>query len=141
MSEEIKPCPFCGSDKIDIISSSGAWFASCANKECGMMGFVESKFVYYEDILKKWNTRDSKETQLLKQALKESVEVNRFYGAETSWLNRGYGKAPIDQVRMDNSKMPLSDPLANDGQPYDVGGKKARQFLASESFKKVEKLL
>lgn len=54
---EIKPCPFCGNKEIEITSSSGAWMAYCKNEACGMMGFVETKMVYYEDILKKWNKR------------------------------------------------------------------------------------
>ena len=55
--EKIKPCPFCGSSNIGIESSSGAWMMFCKNEKCGNMGFAETKILYYEDALKKWNTR------------------------------------------------------------------------------------
>lgn len=52
-----KPCPFCGAKAV-IEQSSGAWLAYCEDiDDCGNMGFVDQKAVYYEDMLEKWNKR------------------------------------------------------------------------------------
>lgn len=52
MSEELKPCPFCGGTKIGIREESGMIWAYC--KECGAMG----EWDYSENRAKaNWNRR------------------------------------------------------------------------------------
>lgn len=56
MSEQIKACPFCGSDKIEIAHSNGAGSAWCNTDDC-CIGFVDTKSPYCDDVISKWNHR------------------------------------------------------------------------------------
>ena len=52
MSEEIKPCPFCGSEDVEVFSNYGRYFVTCC--DCGSEGpNKEGK----EEAIKGWNQR------------------------------------------------------------------------------------
>ena len=56
MSDELKPCPFCGGDAFlrDDVSHGTAFFIGCATEEC----FGEIHWAYTEaEAVASWNTR------------------------------------------------------------------------------------
>jgi Lar family restriction alleviation protein len=84
MSEELKPCPFCGYGKI-LQNSGDGYFVSCM--KCGSRG---SKKKYYEtmsDAITAWNTRpieDEKDREIaeLKKELNEVLKMqSENYGS------------------------------------------------------------
>jgi len=50
--EEVKPCPFCGSDFVEI--NRGGWWGECGN--CGAEGPAKET---REEALAAWNLRDN----------------------------------------------------------------------------------
>lgn len=55
MSEELKPCPFCGSNEMytRYLDVKGLWFLSCTS--C----YVRFSELTRHQVVKKWNTRHS----------------------------------------------------------------------------------
>lgn len=57
MNDELKPCPFCGSEaKIERYDDCSLAYVKCANSEC----LVEAKTVFCRSIeraIQIWNTR------------------------------------------------------------------------------------
>lgn len=53
MSEQLKPCPFCGASEAETIVDDGAHWTRCT--QCGSTGPLGSK--YSEDTDTNWNTR------------------------------------------------------------------------------------
>jgi Lar family restriction alleviation protein len=52
MSEQIKPCPFCSSEDVEVFSNYGRYFVTCC--DCGSEGpNKEGK----EEAIKGWNQR------------------------------------------------------------------------------------
>ena len=65
MSEELKPCPFCGGEvKIeDISDEDGPYFMiACSNKACGAAASFGDKSETEEGATEAWNTRASSAT-------------------------------------------------------------------------------
>ena len=59
MSEEkILPCPHCGFE-ASLDNSAGAWFINCPMADCGNLGFVDDENYEPDEIIKKWNKRES----------------------------------------------------------------------------------
>lgn len=57
MSEHIKPCPFCGSDEVNVNrTNDDACWIGCANEACGAETGCEAKRA---DAIEIWNTRTS----------------------------------------------------------------------------------
>lgn len=58
MSEELKPCPFCGSE-ADFITKGRSWWAvECLNeRNCGIFLPVDSAYTSKDYAIKAWNTR------------------------------------------------------------------------------------
>jgi Lar family restriction alleviation protein len=79
MSEELKPCPFCGYGKI-LQNSGDGYFVSCM--KCGSRG---SKKKYYEtmsDAITAWNTRpieDEKDKQIAELKAELSRNADEGY--------------------------------------------------------------
>jgi len=68
MSEELKPCPFCGKDKVSLVETEdfenankglSSWHVSCRNKDCH--GSIFSLYIWQfrseTQAVKAWNTR------------------------------------------------------------------------------------
>lgn len=61
MSEELKPCPFCGSDKVEVWDDGSFIYVLCDNCR------TSSSYLYYQntreeskrtqEVIKAWNTR------------------------------------------------------------------------------------
>ena len=54
MSEELKPCPFCGGD-VEIAEGMNEAWVSCSNKQCGMG--ASGMFSTRKKAIAAWNTR------------------------------------------------------------------------------------
>ena len=52
MSKEIKPCPFCGSEDVEVFPNYGRYFAACC--DCGSEGPNKER---KEEAIRKWNQR------------------------------------------------------------------------------------
>lgn len=71
MSEELKPCPFCGSDKIHLIyQGSSDWTIECENCPLQASFWVHgAKYGYgdgeHQEVIKRWNTRVSPLAQVI----------------------------------------------------------------------------
>ena len=58
--ENIKPCPFCGSDakyyeiSREYTKSDNRYFISCTNNECGAIIDMDSK----SEVISAWNKRE-----------------------------------------------------------------------------------
>lgn len=65
MSEKLKPCPFCGSDKLKIIKNGADWNTGVECKDCELNIYFFEKGhnvgIYkdgkVENIIKAWNRR------------------------------------------------------------------------------------
>ncbi len=58
MSEELKPCPFCGSEDAYLYREVGDWnFGLWTVKCCSCEALVDSVSVNEDDAVEKWNTR------------------------------------------------------------------------------------
>lgn len=53
MTEELKSCPFCGGETLEMDRNNGEWFVTCY--ECPCQG-VEGNLTR-EQAIKAWNTR------------------------------------------------------------------------------------
>lgn len=54
MSAKLKPCPFCGSDRVHIFRDEDEYyFIICENCECSVSGLFETE----EEATRAWNTR------------------------------------------------------------------------------------
>lgn len=56
MNEELKPCPFCGSEQIGHTSSGGASQFVCSDCDQWIVGSLEDRSTW-EDMAIAWNTR------------------------------------------------------------------------------------
>ena len=80
MSEELKPCPFCGGeaytegDKSKLQDGFGFWYVSCKNN-CGVSGYFRTK----EDAIKAWNRRYN-ENGVNREKPKENETWRHFKG-------------------------------------------------------------
>lgn len=103
MSEELKPCPFCGGEGnvIERINpmSKWRWSVDCTTTTCGMSGPVEANKA---DAIAAWNTRttDARITSLEEEnkrlrealsgalgalgALEQDLDAGRAYG-DADW--------------------------------------------------------
>lgn len=76
MSEEIKPCPFCGSEDVEVFPNYGRYFAACC--DCGSEGPNKER---KEEAIRKWNQRPYdydmpaivKKVQRLEEDLQEAL--------------------------------------------------------------------
>lgn len=90
-SEELKPCPFCGSIAL-LFDSDGESFASCINTRCGAEGclVVGDK----EEAVKRWNRRvhdDGVNSHIDDVALEHLTKSLEYYRAgleqrEPKWV-------------------------------------------------------
>lgn len=55
MSEELKPCPFCGSNIIDLDYGYGEYYAQCA--DCKVIIYRTTS----EEVVDAWNERSENE--------------------------------------------------------------------------------
>lgn len=53
--DEVKPCPFCGSQAL-ADHRSGSAFVECSNDECGIF-MIDMDNPYCDEVVDKWNTR------------------------------------------------------------------------------------
>lgn len=56
MSEKLKPCPFCGSNDVEIVESFDGLCVLCGNCEA-----TSNDFGKIEDAIKAWNRRATDE--------------------------------------------------------------------------------
>ena len=72
MSEELKPCPFCGSPaELEQENYSMHYFCWCANENCGCADTHDYKDARLA--IKAWNTRPIEDE--LRTALKKAMEI------------------------------------------------------------------
>lgn len=70
MTDELKPCPFCGNIRCSVIGDDEAYYVACGSRDCyAALGEVydrdampEHAFKTQEDAIKAWNTRALKQT-------------------------------------------------------------------------------
>lgn len=55
--EELKPCPFCGSEADIKCEGKNAWSVECMNEHCGVFLPTDSWYISRENAIKAWNTR------------------------------------------------------------------------------------
>ena len=60
MSEELKPCPFCGGKAEIIIFNTGTVTVGCTNEECDIT--MGKAFFTDEEAIRHWNRRTNNET-------------------------------------------------------------------------------
>ncbi len=101
MSEEIKPCPFCGGKAEMILHSNWYGYIECCNDEClacGPMGDTE------KEAIQNWNQRPYdfdmpaivKKVQQLEAENKLIKEALEIYADRRNWT-RGYVWAGNDE--------------------------------------------
>lgn len=56
MSEELKPCPFCGGEPYTLDTREG-WHIECSNDDCVCQPSLYTFYHRFEDAVEKWNTR------------------------------------------------------------------------------------
>ena len=56
MSEELKPCPFCG-DSAEVDRLLDGYVISCPNPKCGISAVESHSYLAYADAQAAWNTR------------------------------------------------------------------------------------
>lgn len=90
---ELKNCPFCGCNNIDIIKNAD-WYQGKCNI-CGMRG----PLCWYEsDVMKSWNSMVRKEDMTIKIGKKYRVAVSGFQEVEAEDSNLA-----IEKVVQENS--------------------------------------
>ena len=57
MENELKPCPFCGSDGATTFNTSFGYQVFCTNNDCILNELLSNGFDDKTEIIKKWNTR------------------------------------------------------------------------------------
>lgn len=78
MSEELKPCPFCGEEHICLFESyddNGPCFVvGCVSKDC--LGHVATSWHFdtKEEVINAWNTRPTEE-RAYSEGYEDAVEV------------------------------------------------------------------
>ena len=79
MSEELKPCPFCGSKaKIRTMyyANSPLYYVRCPRLNCPVYCFTKKKYKTEAEAIEDWNKRvPDKEKQYLCEALKDILDV------------------------------------------------------------------
>lgn len=93
MSEqELLPCPFCGSENLDV-AQTGIWWVTC--QHCGAEGRThdddDHSFKTKERAITAWNIRTPSATN---KALVEALEGTRVGGC---WCGLGIGNPMITQ--------------------------------------------
>ena len=58
MSEELKPCPFCGTGQM-AWENEGKWQAGCINEKCPVGRVFTKKYDTEAEAITAWNTRPS----------------------------------------------------------------------------------
>ncbi len=56
MSEELKPCPFCGKPAYMADHDCG-WMVECINEKCHIQPMTRDAFHREAEAIKAWNTR------------------------------------------------------------------------------------
>jgi len=56
MTEQLKPCPFCGGEPFKLDCEQG-WHLECANDDCISQPALSGFHHRYENAVKAWNTR------------------------------------------------------------------------------------
>lgn len=59
MSEELKPCPFCGFGGFVEQLDSGNWSVTCANEESCLVSLTWGSFARKAEAIAAWNTRST----------------------------------------------------------------------------------
>lgn len=54
---ELKPCPFCGSTKIEVRNIKGGWSVGCATTDCLCQWWYMRQYNGKENAIEKWNRR------------------------------------------------------------------------------------
>jgi hypothetical protein len=54
MTEQPKPCPFCGEPEVDLYLRAGWWFVGCTNSDCRAEGPCD---LGESGAIAKWNER------------------------------------------------------------------------------------
>lgn len=110
-SEELKPCPFCGSAAV-LSDSDGESFASCINKNCEADGGLV--FGDREEAVKRWNRRvhdDGVNSHIDDVALEHLTKSLEYYRAR---LERSEPKWVPSRVRLKTDvrvDLPFGAPL------------------------------
>ena len=86
MSEEIKPCPFCGSEDVEVFPNYGRYFAACC--DCGSEGPNKER---KEEAIRKWNQRPYEYDMpaIVKKVQRMEAALKIFANPE-SWNDEGY---------------------------------------------------
>ena len=88
MSEELKPCPFCGGEDIDFASTNGKSFALvCRNCAARVGGRHYPDHVEQKEMIEKWNTRAN---------MQEAIDV--LEGEKIPTGNHEYHDSIIDKL-------------------------------------------
>lgn len=124
MTSELKPCPFCGSDKISISAEAGSDGVGRFYKaECRCGAASKQHFAYeadpetYIDVRKDWNTRATPSGSIGLGGLCETTELlnDLRFRLENMPPDDGTDEALINRIikRVDQlSATPSADPLA-----------------------------
>lgn len=81
MSEELKPCPFCGGEaKAFFCEESGAYDVQC--QKCGALPFLGRKrgvgrFKSMDDVIAAWNRRAERTCRMVDCGTHDTCVVNR----------------------------------------------------------------
>lgn len=87
MSEEVKPCPFCGNKDISMSLNYGAAMVSCDKCECLGFVFTGLKGIYLDEVMEQWNTRPRE------AELEEEIRRLRVLGDFSAEVDSGVGEA------------------------------------------------
>jgi Lar family restriction alleviation protein len=88
---EPKPCPYCGSDLVEVMCAGSNWFADCRN--CGANGSMIEDGVKddYDKALEAWNRVAS----LVEWQREYELSLNRRVKVESEMLECVSGKRPM----------------------------------------------
>lgn len=74
MSEELKPCPFCGGEATRTTMRRFK-YVSCENSDCSMVVEAGAFFSREEDAIAAWNTRTGEDERIAQAVAAERARV------------------------------------------------------------------
>ncbi len=108
MTEELKPCPFCGGILYHEVNPFNEHYVSCRNIECDMIVKTSDRLLSYLDVIKAINTRP------VEGALRERVkrlEDALHYMVDREWTKTSKDAAKWLAEFMDVAKQALEEKL------------------------------
>lgn len=79
-TQELKSCPFCGSDVVEINRYDGGWGVNCLTECCmGNVAPDEQRWDERGSAIRSWNTRPSPDAGGVVEVLQEVINWNTKY--------------------------------------------------------------